>query len=60
MKKRIGQINFPGTLGKVQYIWLDNAPGQFSRKSLDILKNLDANYYYIIDFHWPLKRLNKK
>ncbi|MNI15301.1 hypothetical protein D3C73_685970 [compost metagenome] len=51
----IGQMNFPGTNGKVKYVWLDNAPGKFSFASISLLKNLDPNYYYIIDFHWPLK-----
>ncbi|NOU94355.1 metallophosphoesterase [Paenibacillus sp. LMG 31456] len=49
-----GQMNFPGTQGKVQYVWLDNAPGQFSTESINLLNKLDANHYYIIDFHWPL------
>ncbi|WP_246627256.1 metallophosphoesterase [Paenibacillus solanacearum] len=49
-----GQMNFPGTQGKVKYVWLDNAPGRFSKKSIDILNTLDNQHYYIIDFHWPL------
>ncbi|OAB47341.1 metallophosphoesterase [Paenibacillus antarcticus] len=50
-----GQMNFPGTQGKVKYVWLDNAPGKFSYASISLLKSLSPNYYYIIDFHWPLK-----
>lgn len=48
-------MNFPGTNGKVKYVWLDNAPGKFSFASISLLKNLDPSYYYIIDCHWPLK-----
>lgn len=51
----LGQMNFPGTNGKVKYVWLDNAPGKFSFASITLLKNLDPNFYYIIDCHWPLK-----
>lgn len=50
-----GKKNFPGTNGKVIYVWLDNASGKFSTESLALLKTLDANHHYIIDFHWPLK-----
>ncbi|WP_044879074.1 metallophosphoesterase family protein [Paenibacillus sp. IHBB 10380] len=50
-----GQMNFPETKGKVKYVWLDNAPGKFSTASISLLKSLSPNYYYIIDFHWPLK-----
>jgi hypothetical protein len=50
-----GQMDFPGTQGKVKYVWLDNAPGQFSSASLSLLRNLNPNFFYIIDFHWPLR-----
>jgi hypothetical protein len=50
-----GQMDFPGTQGKVRYVWLDCALGKFTPESLKLLKNLDDRYYYIIDFHWPLK-----
>ena len=50
-----GQMNFPGTKGRVKYVWLDNAPGKFSYDSISLLKTLDPKYYYIIDCHWPLK-----
>jgi hypothetical protein len=50
----VGQMNFPGTQGKVKYVWLDNALGVFSGESINLLKNLDPKHYYIIDFHWPL------
>ncbi|CAG7614210.1 metallophosphoesterase [Paenibacillus allorhizosphaerae] len=49
-----GQMNFPGTQGKVKYVWLDNAPGSFSTTSINLLKKMDNKHYYIIDFHWPL------
>jgi hypothetical protein len=48
-------MNFPGTQGKVRYVWLDCALGSFSPESIHLLSNLDDRYYYIIDFHWPLK-----
>ncbi|MBA2937454.1 metallophosphoesterase [Paenibacillus sp. CGMCC 1.16610] len=51
----LGMTNFPGTGGKVKYVWLDNAPGKFSYDSISLLKSLSANYYYIIDCHWPLR-----
>ncbi|WP_245987811.1 metallophosphoesterase [Cohnella lupini] len=51
----LGQMNFPGTQGKVKYVWLDNASGKFSYASISLLKTLDPNYYYIIDCHWPLR-----
>lgn len=50
-----GRINFPGTQGLVRYVWLDCALGSFSADSINLLKNLDDRYYYIIDFHWPLQ-----
>lgn len=50
-----GQMNFPGTQGKVRYVWLDCALGQFTPASLNLLRNLDDRYFYIIDFHWPLR-----
>ncbi|MFD0674657.1 metallophosphoesterase [Cohnella sp. GCM10027633] len=50
-----GIINFPGTGGKVKYVWLDNAPGKFSYQSINLLKSLSPNYSYIIDCHWPLR-----
>lgn len=50
-----GQMNFPGTQGKVKYVWLDCALGKFTPASINLLKNLDDKNYYIIDFHWPLK-----
>lgn len=49
-----GIRNFPGTQGKVKYVWLNCALGQFTTASMNLLKNLDDQYYYIIDFHWPL------
>jgi hypothetical protein len=49
-----GQLSFPGTGGRVKYIWLDNASGQFSTASINLLNSLNASSYYIIDFHWPL------
>ncbi|SET90738.1 hypothetical protein SAMN03159358_2645 [Paenibacillus sp. NFR01] len=49
-----GQMNFPGTQGKVKYIWLDCALGAFSSGSLRLLRNLDDKSFYVIDFHWPL------
>lgn len=49
-----GQMNFPATQGKVRYLWLDNATGQFSSESINLLNKLDSSHYYIIDFHWPL------
>lgn len=46
----------PGTQGLVRHVWLDNGRGGvFSQDSLNLLSNLDPNYYYIIDFHWPLR-----
>lgn len=51
----LGQMNFPGTSGKVKYVWLDNAPGKFSFASISLLKSLDPSHFYIIDCHWPLK-----
>ncbi|WP_151737577.1 metallophosphoesterase family protein [Paenibacillus tengchongensis] len=50
-----GQRDFPGTQGKVKYVWLDCALGAFSADSLRLLRNLGDQYYYIIDFHWPLR-----
>ncbi|WP_346780558.1 metallophosphoesterase [Paenibacillus sp. PastF-1] len=50
-----GMMNFPGTQGKVRYVWLDCALGRFTADSINLLKNLDDRYYHIIDFHWPLK-----
>ncbi|WP_239712511.1 metallophosphoesterase [Paenibacillus sp. 19GGS1-52] len=50
-----GQMNFPGTQGRVKYVWLDCALGEFSPSSIKLLGNLDDQHYYIIDFHWPLK-----
>jgi hypothetical protein len=50
-----GQMNFPGTQGKVKYVWLDCALGKFTPASMNLLRNLDDRYYYIIDFHWPLR-----
>ncbi|OCT12937.1 hypothetical protein A8709_21675 [Paenibacillus pectinilyticus] len=50
-----GIMNFPGTQGKVKYVWLDNALGKFSFASISLLKSLDPRYYYIIDCHWPLQ-----
>lgn len=50
-----GQMNFPGTQGMVKYVWLNCAMGQFTPGSINILKNLDDQHFYIIDFHWPLK-----
>ncbi|MGE7611961.1 metallophosphoesterase family protein [Paenibacillus sp. NPDC101420] len=50
-----GQMNFPGTQGKVKYVWLNCALGLFTPGSINILKNLDDQHFYIIDFHWPLK-----
>lgn len=50
-----GQMNFPGTQGKVKYVWLDCAMGQFTPTSINLLSRLDDKYYYIIDFHWPLR-----
>ncbi|MEK4330338.1 metallophosphoesterase [Paenibacillus sp. FSL R7-0312] len=50
-----GQMNFPGTQGKVKYVWLDCALGQFTPASITLLRNLDDWYFYIIDFHWPLR-----
>lgn len=49
-----GQMNFPGTQGRVKYIWLNCALGQFTPASINLLKNLDDQHFYIIDFHWPL------
>lgn len=51
----VGKANFPATLGRVKFIWLDNANGAFSQESLGLLKRLNANHYYVIDFHWPLR-----
>jgi hypothetical protein len=42
----LGMSNFPGTGGKVKYVWLDNAPGKFSYASISLLRSLSANYYY--------------
>ncbi|MNO48020.1 hypothetical protein D3C76_383470 [compost metagenome] len=50
-----GQMNFPGTQGKVKYVWLNCALGRFTPGSINLLRNLDDSFYYIIDFHWPLK-----
>lgn len=50
-----GAMNFPGTQGKVKYVWLDCALGTFTPASITLLKNLDDRYFYIIDFHWPLR-----
>ncbi|MBW4084612.1 metallophosphoesterase [Paenibacillus sp. S150] len=50
-----GQMNFPGTQGKVKYVWLDCALGRFSPASLALLKKLDDQHYYVIGFHWPLR-----
>ncbi|MEI7026025.1 metallophosphoesterase family protein [Paenibacillus sp. y28] len=50
-----GEMNFPGTRGRVRYVWLDNASGSFSQESLRLLKGLDHQHDYIIDFHWPLR-----
>ncbi|WP_256700812.1 metallophosphoesterase [Paenibacillus sp. P46E] len=50
-----GQMNFPGTQGKVKYVWLNCALGQFSSASLALLNKLDDKHFYVIDFHWPLK-----
>ncbi|MFC5452830.1 metallophosphoesterase family protein [Paenibacillus aestuarii] len=50
-----GIMTFPGTQGRVKYVWLDNAIGRFSQASLSLLKGLDANSYYIINCHWPLR-----
>jgi hypothetical protein len=50
-----GQMNFPGTQGKVKYVWLNCALGRFTPGSINLLRNLDDRFYYIIDFHWPLK-----
>ncbi|MEC1071979.1 hypothetical protein [Priestia megaterium] len=51
-----GYVGVPGTQGLVRHLWLDNgAGGRWSQDSLDLLGNLDSNYYYIIDFHWPLR-----
>ncbi|MEC0172076.1 metallophosphoesterase [Paenibacillus graminis] len=50
-----GKMNFPGTQGKVKYVWLDCALGRFTPASMNLLTNLDDQHYYIIDFHWPLK-----
>lgn len=49
-----GRVNIPRTQGLVQHVWLDNGTGTFSQESITLLNNLDANHYYIIDFHWPL------
>ncbi|MBP1964570.1 metallophosphoesterase family protein [Paenibacillus aceris] len=51
----VGQMNMPGTKGKVKHVWLDNAPGKFSDESIALLKSLDPNFSYVIDFHWPLR-----
>jgi hypothetical protein len=57
-KKYLGDVfgimNFPGTRGKLKYIWLDNASGKFSLSSISLLESLDPKHYYIIDCHWPL------
>ncbi|WNS46798.1 metallophosphoesterase [Paenibacillus sp. MMS20-IR301] len=50
-----GQMNFPGTKGRVKYVWLDCALGIFTPASINLLRKLDDSHYYIIDFHWPLK-----
>jgi hypothetical protein len=51
-----GYVGIPGTQGLVRHVWLDNGRGGiFSQDSLDLLRNLDPNHYYIIDFHWPLR-----
>lgn len=50
-----GQMSFPGTQGKVKYVWLNCAGGRFTPDSINILNHLDDKYSYIIDFHWPLK-----
>ena len=50
-----GQMSFPGTQGKVKYVWLNCAGGRFTADSINILNHLDEKYSYIIDFHWPLK-----
>ncbi|WP_342048666.1 hypothetical protein [Bacillus sp. OTU530] len=49
-----GRVNIPATQGLVQHVWLDNGTGTFSPASINLLNSLDANHYYIIDFHWPL------
>ncbi len=49
-----GRMNFPGTQGKVKYVWLNCALGQFTPGSIKLLNNLDDQHFYIIDFHWPL------
>lgn len=49
-----GRVNIPATQGLVQHVWLDNGTGTFSQDSINLLRNLDPNHYYIIDFHWPL------
>lgn len=46
-----GQMNFPGTQGKVKYVWLNCALGRFTPGSINLLRNLDDSFYYIIDFH---------
>ncbi|NEW00376.1 hypothetical protein GYH73_000310 [Bacillus megaterium] len=51
-----GYRSIPGTQGLVRHVWLDNGRGGvFSQDSLNLLSSLDPNYYYIIDFHWPLR-----
>lgn len=50
-----GKMGFPGTQGKVKYVWLNCALGRFTQGSITLLNNLDSNSYYIIDFHWPLR-----
>lgn len=49
-----GRVDIPRTQGLVQHVWLDNGTGTFSQESINLLNSLDANHYYIIDFHWPL------
>lgn len=49
-----GQMNFPGTQGIVKYVWLNCALGKFTPASINLLKNLDDQHFYIVDFHWPL------
>lgn len=51
----VGKMNFPGTQTKVKYVWLNCVQGRFTPASINLLKNLDDQHYYIIDFHWPLK-----
>ena len=50
-----GYVGIPGTQGLVRHLWLDNANRRWSQDSLNLLRSLDPNYYYIIDFHWPLR-----